>query len=215
MSGSQKVTYQLSSDIVMEVRQAVESGYAPSQSQFVEESMRRSLKDIREQRVRESLGRAANDPIVTHDVARVSEVLNTPVPIHENPARNRDVKTWDMISIEDRSSAEAGVGTEIRLLVISDAAVNSTMSHVTIVPMIPRAKGRVVYMNEALWDTGRTDRTGTSGADGEMVCLVHQIQAFPRSEIGEIDGRLDDEIARKAILDALEVQLGTWGSKID
>ncbi len=75
MAESQKVTYQLSTDVVMEVRQAVEEGYAPSISRFVEEAMRTRLREIREERIRQDMEEASHDPQVGRDVAKAEVAL--------------------------------------------------------------------------------------------------------------------------------------------
>ena len=75
MRESQKVTYQLSTDVVMEVRQAVEEGYAPSISRFVEEAMRNRLRAIREGRIKKEMEEASHDPQVGRDVAKAEIAL--------------------------------------------------------------------------------------------------------------------------------------------
>jgi Arc/MetJ-type ribon-helix-helix transcriptional regulator len=76
MTGSQKVTYQIASDVVLEVKEAVERGYAPSQSRFVEDAVRRRLAEVRSERLRESCRRAARDPAFLDDVGRVERVFD-------------------------------------------------------------------------------------------------------------------------------------------
>ena len=68
---SQKVTYQISSSVVDEVREAVEHGYASSMSRFVEDSLRRRLQDLQTERVRESCRRASRDRQLATDIAEV------------------------------------------------------------------------------------------------------------------------------------------------
>ena len=68
---SQKVTYQISSSVVDEVREAVEHGYAPSMSRFVEDALRRRLRDLQTERVRERCRQAAQDPRLAAEIAQV------------------------------------------------------------------------------------------------------------------------------------------------
>lgn len=76
MSESRKVTYQVSEELVREVREAVRDGYAPSMSRFVEDAMRARLQEIARERVREGVRRAATDPLVARDIAVVEDELN-------------------------------------------------------------------------------------------------------------------------------------------
>ncbi|TVR65965.1 MAG: hypothetical protein EA427_17170 [Spirochaetaceae bacterium] len=76
MGESRKVTYQLSAEVISEVREAVNAGYASSMSRFVEDAMRQRLRDIRDERIRDALLRAASDPQVERDVAAVESVLD-------------------------------------------------------------------------------------------------------------------------------------------
>ena len=71
MAESQKVTYQISSNVVDEVREAVEHGYASSMSRFVEDALRRRLRDLQTERVRERCRRAAQDPRLAAEIAQV------------------------------------------------------------------------------------------------------------------------------------------------
>ncbi|MDA3949543.1 MAG: hypothetical protein PF508_09960 [Spirochaeta sp.] len=75
MSESRKVTYQLSEEVVREVREAVRDGYAASMSRFVEDAMRDRLREIAVERMRERLRRAATDPLVARDIERVEAEL--------------------------------------------------------------------------------------------------------------------------------------------
>ena len=68
---SQKVTYQISSSVVDEVREAVEHGYASSMSRFVEDALRRRLRDLQTERVRESCTRAAQDTRLATEIEQV------------------------------------------------------------------------------------------------------------------------------------------------
>ena len=76
MSESRKVTYQLSDELVREVREVVRDGYAPSMSRFVEDAMRARLQEIARERLRESIRRAALDPMVARDIEAVEDELN-------------------------------------------------------------------------------------------------------------------------------------------
>lgn len=76
MSESRKVTYQLSDELVQEVREVVRDGYAPSMSRFVEEAMRARLREIARERLRDSIRRAALDPMVARDINAVENELN-------------------------------------------------------------------------------------------------------------------------------------------
>ena len=71
MAESQKVTYQISSNVVDEVREAVEHGYASSMSRFVEDALRRRLRDLQTERVRERCRRAAEDTRLAGEIAQV------------------------------------------------------------------------------------------------------------------------------------------------
>ena len=71
MAESQKVTYQISSSVVDEVREAVEHGYASSMSRFVEDALRRRLRDLQTERVRERCRRAAEDTRLAGEIAKV------------------------------------------------------------------------------------------------------------------------------------------------
>ena len=71
MAESQKVTYQISSSVVDEVREAVDHGYASSMSRFVEDALRRRLRDLQTERVRESCRRAAQDPRLATEILEV------------------------------------------------------------------------------------------------------------------------------------------------
>ncbi len=75
MGESLKVTYQLSADVIHEVREAVNAGYAPSMSRFVEDAMRQRLREIRDERIRNELLRAAADPQVERDISVVESTL--------------------------------------------------------------------------------------------------------------------------------------------
>lgn len=72
---SQKVTYQISATVVEEVREAVDSGYAPSMSRFVEDALRARLRELREERVRQSCMQAAQDRLVAEDVAEIESAF--------------------------------------------------------------------------------------------------------------------------------------------
>ncbi|TVR61649.1 MAG: hypothetical protein EA426_03145 [Spirochaetaceae bacterium] len=71
MAESQKVTYQISSSVVDEVREAVEHGYATSMSRFVEDALRRRLRDLQTERVRERCRQAAQDTRLAAEIAQV------------------------------------------------------------------------------------------------------------------------------------------------
>ena len=71
MAESQKVTYQISSSVVDEVREAVEHGYASSMSRFVEDALRRRLRDLQSERVRERCRRAAHDTRLATEIEQV------------------------------------------------------------------------------------------------------------------------------------------------
>ena len=71
MAESQKVTYQISSSVVDEVREAVAHGYASSMSRFVEDALRRRLRDLQTERVREHCRRAAQDARLAAEIAQV------------------------------------------------------------------------------------------------------------------------------------------------
>jgi len=73
---SRKVTYQLSEDLVREVREAVRDGYAPSMSRFVEDAMRARLEQIARERLREAVRRAAADPLVVRDISAIEAELD-------------------------------------------------------------------------------------------------------------------------------------------
>lgn len=75
MAESQKVTYQISSNVVDEVREAVEHGYAASMSRFVEDALRRRLRDLQIERVRERCRQAAQDARLTAEIAEVEAVF--------------------------------------------------------------------------------------------------------------------------------------------
>ena len=68
---SRKVTYQISSSVVDEVREAVADGYASSMSRFVEDSLRRRLRELRTEQIRESCRRAAHDERLAAEIADV------------------------------------------------------------------------------------------------------------------------------------------------
>jgi Arc/MetJ-type ribon-helix-helix transcriptional regulator len=72
---SRKVTYQLPEDLVREVREAVDDGYAASMSRFVEDAMRARLLAIARERLREDVRRAALDPMVARDIESVEDEL--------------------------------------------------------------------------------------------------------------------------------------------
>ncbi len=76
MSESRKVTYQVSEELVQEVREAVRDGYAASMSRFVEDAMRARLQEIARERLREGVRRAAMDPLVAQDIEAVEDELN-------------------------------------------------------------------------------------------------------------------------------------------
>lgn len=75
MSESRKVTYQLSEEVVREVREAVRDGYAASMSRFVEDAMWSRLREIAAEKVRERMRQAALDQRVIEDIALVESEL--------------------------------------------------------------------------------------------------------------------------------------------
>lgn len=76
MGESRKVTYQLSEEVVREVREAVRDGYASSMSRFVEEAMWSRLQEIASAKMRERMRQAASDQRVIEDIALVETELH-------------------------------------------------------------------------------------------------------------------------------------------
>lgn len=68
---SQKVTYQIASSVVDEVREAVGRGYASSMSGFVEDALRRRLLELRAEEIRQRCRRAAQDERFAEDIEQV------------------------------------------------------------------------------------------------------------------------------------------------
>lgn len=63
-----KATYQLHSSTIERIRQAVESGAAPSQNAFVEEAVIARLREMRRARVYTAYAEAAQDPVFLTDM---------------------------------------------------------------------------------------------------------------------------------------------------
>jgi len=71
-----KATYQLSKQVIEEVRSAVSSGAAATMSEFVEQALRERLKELERDAIRQNIRSAANDPLYLDDVRETTEAYS-------------------------------------------------------------------------------------------------------------------------------------------
>lgn len=71
-----KVGWQVSESVVDAVKEAVADGAAESQNAFVEDAIRRRLKELRREKVYSAYEEAAHDPIFMEDMRSISEAFD-------------------------------------------------------------------------------------------------------------------------------------------
>jgi hypothetical protein len=71
-----KVGWQVSESVVDAVKEAVANGAAESQNAFVEDALRRRLKELRRAKVYSAYEEAAQDPIFMEDMRSISEAFD-------------------------------------------------------------------------------------------------------------------------------------------
>ncbi len=87
------------------------------------------------------------------------------------------------------------------VLVVSRESANAALPVVTVVPLTGRKPGRRVYPNEALLPAG------TAGLQCDSIAMAHQVRALSKLRLGERLGTVEDAAKRKAVREALRVQL--------
>jgi len=71
MPRTKKATFTLHEDVLAGVAQAVAGGYARSKNAFVEQALRKLLREWEQHRLRASLEQAAKDPLFMRDIQEV------------------------------------------------------------------------------------------------------------------------------------------------
>lgn len=87
------------------------------------------------------------------------------------------------------------------VLVVSREPVNAALPVVTVVPLTARKPGRRLYPNEALLPAG------AAGLHRDSIAMAHQVCSLSRLRLGERLGTVEDATQRKAVREALRVQL--------
>ncbi len=106
------------------------------------------------------------------------------------------MKQWSICARDSQSDVE--------FLVISGEVVNNHLGFVTVVPIVPRTGNRRIYMNEAVVTRKAIHQTGNFS---ESIVMAHQIQTVRSGDLPDQRGKVEQPETRRAILDALEVQL--------
>jgi Arc/MetJ-type ribon-helix-helix transcriptional regulator len=71
-----KATYQLSEQVIEEVRSAVSSGAAASMGEFVEQALRERLKELQRTAIWQNIHLAADDRLYLADVHETTEAYS-------------------------------------------------------------------------------------------------------------------------------------------
>ena len=97
-----------------------------------------------------------------------------------------------------RGSEQAG---ERPVLIISNEAINQSLTIVTALPVTTRRPGRRIYSTEVLLPAG------TAGLPSESIVMAHQIRTIAKERLLHTYGWLDDINLREEVHDALRIHL--------
>jgi mRNA interferase MazF len=88
------------------------------------------------------------------------------------------------------------------VLIISEDAINDLLNIVNVLPITSRKLGRQVYPNEVLLNQAEF------GLVNESIVLCHQIRTLDKQRLSLMYGKVDNQLKREEIIDALCFQLG-------
>ncbi|MBM3707820.1 MAG: hypothetical protein FJW69_05695 [Actinobacteria bacterium] len=70
---SQKTTFVIKDEIVMQVKEAVREGYYKSMTDFVENAIKNKLDDIKKEKIRQEIIKASKDPLFLSDIKEIEK----------------------------------------------------------------------------------------------------------------------------------------------
>ena len=70
---STKTTFIIRDDIIMQVKEAVKSGFSKSMSSFVEQALNSELEKIKKENIKKEILKASKDPLFLADVHNTRE----------------------------------------------------------------------------------------------------------------------------------------------
>lgn len=70
---SQKTTFVIKDEIVMQVKEAVREGYYKSMTDFVENAIKNKLNDIKKEKIRQEIIKASKDPLFLSDIKEIEK----------------------------------------------------------------------------------------------------------------------------------------------
>ena len=108
---------------------------------------------------------------------------------------------WSIFTIDSDPARGARRGGRSPVLVVSRESANQALPVVTVLPLARKRKGRRVYPNEVLL------QSGTAGLKKDAIAMAHQTRAVAKSRLGAPLGTIEDDELRSEIRRAMRVQL--------
>ena len=70
---SQKTTFVIKDEIIMQVKEAVKTGYSKSMSSFVENALKKEIEELKKEKIRKEIIEASKDPLFLADIKEIEE----------------------------------------------------------------------------------------------------------------------------------------------
>ena len=70
---SQKTTFVIKDEIIMQVKEAVKTGYSKSMSSFVENALKKEIEELKKEKIRKEIIEASKDPLFLADIMEIEE----------------------------------------------------------------------------------------------------------------------------------------------
>jgi Arc/MetJ-type ribon-helix-helix transcriptional regulator len=70
---SPKTTFVIKDEIIMQVKEAVKTGYCKSMSSFVENALKKEIEDLKKEKIKKEIIEASKDPLFLADIHEIEE----------------------------------------------------------------------------------------------------------------------------------------------
>ncbi len=108
---------------------------------------------------------------------------------------------WSVFAVDLDPTVGSEQAGRRPVLIVSRETANAVLPVVTAMPLTARKPGRRIYPNETLVPKG------TAGLSRASIAMAHQLRTLSKQRLGEHMGRVADREIRKAVREAMRIQL--------